>query len=116
MHTGDMVFRAPSLSGNSGQVGKEQAPPCAEYLFSLYRIGLGHHDTTYLRGLCSFCAELLENNSPSQILSEVPGSYGIFGGGCATWIDAYETALALTSCQGPEMGMALWHASHDHHT
>ncbi len=66
----------PQPVGASGQLGKEQALPCAENLFSL-------------------CA-----------VSEAPGAYGIRSCSHAARIASYETTSALATLPGPEVGMA----------
>ncbi len=51
---------APQPVGASGQLGKEQALPCAENLFSRCGVRLGEYDGTPHRGTCPSSAELPE--------------------------------------------------------
>ncbi len=50
----------PQPVGASGQLGKEQALPCAENLFSRCGVRLGEYDGTPHRGTCPSSAELPE--------------------------------------------------------
>ncbi|KAI2663985.1 Intermediate filament protein ifa-2 [Labeo rohita] len=68
---------APQPLGASGQLGEEQALPCAEHLFSRYGVGF-----------------------------EAPGAYGSHSRSNATRPALYETASALATRPDPEMGMA----------
>lgn len=45
----------------SGQLGKEQALPSAEHLFSLNEVGLGHYNSTSHKLACQVSAELPED-------------------------------------------------------
>ncbi len=73
---------APQPVGASGQLGKEQALPCAENLFSLCGVRLGEHDGTPHGGTCPSSAELPEflqrqECGTTETVSEAPGAYGI---------------------------------------
>ncbi len=101
----------PQPVGASGQLGKEQTLPCAEDLFSRYGVGLGQPHSTSLSGACSVDAELpgvfpVQEGGSTETLSEAPGAYGIRSRCHAARIASYETASALASRPGPEMGMA----------
>lgn len=50
----------PQPTGDSGQMGKEQALPGAEHLFSRDIIGLSHNDGTPYDRACLVCADLGE--------------------------------------------------------
>ncbi len=52
---------APQPVGASGQLGKEQALPCAENLFSWCGVRLGEYDGTPHGGTCPSSAELPES-------------------------------------------------------
>ncbi len=73
---------APQPVGASGQLGIEQALPCAENLFSRCGVRLGEHDGTPHGGTCPSSAELPEflqrqECGTTETLSEAPGAYGI---------------------------------------
>ncbi len=98
----------------SGQLGKEQTLPCAEDLFSRHGIGLGQPHSTSLSRACSVDAELpgvfpAQEDGSTETFSEAPWAYGIRSRCHAARIDSYETASALTSRPGPEMGMVTRH-------
>ncbi len=62
----------------SGQLGKEQALPCAENLFSRCGVRLGEYDGTPHGGTCPSSAELPEflqrqECGTTEIVSEAPG-------------------------------------------
>ncbi len=104
----------PQPVGASGQLGKEQTLPCAEDLFSRHEVGLGQPHSTSLSGACSVDAELpgvipAQEGGSTETLSEAPGAYGIRSRCHAARIASYETASALASRPGPEMGMATRH-------
>ncbi len=104
----------PQLVGASGQLGKEQTPPCAEDLFSRHGVGLGQPHSMSLSGACSVDAELpgvfpVQEGGSTETLSEAPGAYGIRSRCHVARIASYETASALASRPGPEMGMATRH-------
>ncbi len=104
----------PQPVGASGQLGKEQTLPCAEDLFSRHGVGLGQPHSTSLSGACSVDVELpgvfpAQEGGSTETLSEAPGAYGIRSRCHAAWIASYETASALASRPGPEMGMATQH-------
>ncbi len=104
----------PQPVGASGQLGKGQTLPCAEDLFSRHGVGLGQPHSTSLSGACSVDAELpgvfpAQEGGSTETLSEAPGAYGIRSRYHAARIASYETASALASRLGPEMGMATRH-------
>ncbi len=73
---------APQPVGTSGQLGKEQALPCAENLFSQCGVRLGEYDGTPHGGTCPSSAELPEflqrqECGTTETVSEAPGAYGI---------------------------------------
>ncbi len=103
---------APQPVGASGQLGKEQALPCAENLFSRCGVRLGEYDGTPHRGSCPSSAELPEflqrqECGTTETVSEAPGAYGIRSCSHAARIASYETTSALVTLLGPEVGMAL---------
>ncbi len=104
----------PQPVGASGQLGKEQTLPCAEDLFSRHGVGLGQPHSTSLSRACSVDAELpgvfpAQEGGSTETLSEAPWAYGIRSRCHAARIASYETASALASRPGPEMGMATRH-------
>ncbi len=106
--------QSPQPVGTSGQPGKEQTLPYAEDLFSRHGVGLGQPHSTSLRGACSVNAEMpgvspAQEGGSTETFSEAPGAYGIFSRYHAARIASYETASALASRPGPEMGMAPRH-------
>ncbi len=106
--------QSPQPVGTSGQPGKEQTLPYAEDLFSRHGVGLGQPHSTSLRGACSVNAEMpgvspAQEGGSTETFSEAPGAYGILSRYHAARIASYETASALASRPGPEMGMAPRH-------
>ncbi len=102
---------APQPVGASGQLGKEQALPCAENLFSRCGVRLGEYDGTPHGGTCPSSAELAEflqrqECGTTETVSEAPGAYGIRSCSHAVRIASYETTSALATLPGPEVGMA----------
>ncbi len=102
---------APQPVGASGQLGKEQALPCAENLFSRCGVRLGEYDGTPHGGTCPSSAELPEflqrqECGTTETVSEAPGAYGIRSCSHAARIASYETTSALATLLGPEVGMA----------
>ncbi len=100
---------APQPVGASGQLGKEQALPCAENLFSRCGVRLGEYDGTPHGGTCPSSAELpefLQKCGTTETVSEAPGAYGIRSCSHAARIASYETTSALATLPGPEVGMA----------
>ncbi len=101
--------QSPQPVGDSGQLGKEQTLPCAEDLFSQHGVGLGQPHSTSLSRACSVDAELpgvfpAQEGGSTETVSDAPGAYGSH---CHTArIASNETASALASLPGPEMGMA----------
>ncbi len=102
--------------GASGQLGKEQALPCAENLFSLCRVRLGEPHG----GTCPSSAELPEflhrqECGTTETVSEAPGAYGIRSCSHAARIASYKTTSALATLPGPEVGMAPRYTSSGYH-
>ncbi len=102
---------APQPVGASGQLGKEQALPCAENLLSRCGVRLGEYDGTPHGGTCPSSAELPEflqrqECGTTETVSEAPGAYGIRSCSHAAQIASYETTSALATLPGPEVGMA----------
>ncbi len=90
---------APQPVGASGQLGKEQALPCAENLFSRCGVRLGEYDGTPHGGTCPSSAELPEflqrqECGTTETVSEAPGAYGIRSCSHAARIASYETTSA----------------------
>ncbi len=113
----DLVLQHLSQLGLRGQLGKEQALPCAENLFS--RCGLGEYDGMPYGGTCPSSAELPEflqrqECSTTETVSEAPGAYGIRSCSHAT-IASYETTSALATLPGPEVGMAPQYTASRYH-
>ncbi len=103
---------APQPVGASGQLGKEQALPRAENLFSRCGVRLGEYDGTPHGGTCPSSAELPEfyqrqECGTTETVSEAPGAYGIHSCSHAAWIASYETTSALATLPGPEVAF-LW--------
>ncbi len=106
--------QSPQPVGASGQPGKEQTIPYAEDLFSRHGVGLGQPHSTPLNRACSVNAELpgvfpAQEGGSTETLLKTPGAYGIRSRCHAAQITSYETASALASRPGPEMGMAPRH-------
>ncbi len=102
---------APQPVGASGQLGKEQALPCAENLFSRCGVRLGEYDGMPHGGTCPSSAELPEflqrqECGTTETVSEAPGAYGIHSCSHTARIASYETTLALATLPSPEVGMA----------
>ncbi len=111
---------APQPVGASGQLGKEQALPCAENLFSRCGVRLGEYDGTPHGGTCPSSAELPEflqrqECGTTKTVSEAPGAYGIRSCSHAARIASYETTSALASLPGPEVGMAPRYTASGYH-
>ncbi len=73
---------APQPVGASGQLGKEQALPCADNLFSWCGVRLGEYDGAPHGRACPIRAELPEflqrqDCGSAETVSEAPGAYGI---------------------------------------
>ncbi len=112
---------APQPVGASGQLGKEQALPCAENLFSWCGVRLGEYDGTPHRRARPISAELPEflqrqDCGSTETVSEAPGAYGIGSCSHAARIASYETTSALVALPSPEVGMAPRCTSGEHHT
>ncbi len=108
--------QSPQSVGASGQPGKEQTLPYAEDLFSRHGVGLGQPHSTSLKGACSVNAEMpgvftAQEGGSTETFSEAPGAYDILSRGHAARIASYETASALASRPGPEMGMVPRHVT-----
>ncbi len=71
---------APQPVGASGQLGKEQALPCAENLFSLCGVRLAEYDGTPHGGTCPSSAELPEflQRQECGTTESFRGSWGIW--------------------------------------
>ncbi len=111
---------APQPVGASGQLGKEQALPCAENLFSRCGVRLGEYDGTPHGGTCPSSAELPEflqrqECGTTETVSEAPGAYGIRSCSQAARIASYETTSALATLPGPEVGMAPQYTASGYH-
>ncbi len=101
-------------SASSGQQGKEQTVPCAEDLFSRYGVGLGQPHSMSFNRTYSVDAELpgvfpAQEGGSTETISEASGAYGIRSHCYATRVASYETASALASRPGAEMGVATRH-------
>ncbi len=111
---------APQPVGASGQLGKEQALPCAENLFSWCGVRLVEYDGTPHGGACPSSAELPEflqrqECGTTETVSEAPGACGICSCSHAALISSCQTTSALATLPGPEVGMAPRHTSSGHH-
>ncbi len=112
---------APQPVGASGQLGKEQALPCAENLFSWCGVRLGEYDGAPHGRAHPISAELPEflqrqDCGSAETVSEAPGAYGIRSCSHATQIASYETTSALVALPSSEMGMAQRYTPGEHHT
>ncbi len=102
----------PQPVGASGQLGKEQTLPCAED--SLSRHGVGLRSTSQHVSQWSVPQSMLNCLESSSARGAVPlkhfqrllGHMAIHSRCHAARIASYETASALASRPGPEMGMA----------
>ncbi len=97
---------APQPDGASGQLGKEQALPCAENLFSRCGVRLSEYNGTPHRGMCPSSAELPEflqrqECGTTETFSEAPGAYGIRSCSHAARIASYETTSSLATLPVP---------------
>ncbi len=116
MRTQGSGAQSPQPVGASGQLGKEHTLSYAEDFFSQHGVGLGQPHSTSLNRACSVDAELpgvfsAQEGGSTETLSEAPGAYGICSRCHAARIASYETASALASRPGPEMGMATRHVT-----
>ncbi len=112
---------APQPVGASGQLGKEQALPCAENLFSWCGVRLGEYDGAphgRARPISAELPEFLQRQDcgSTETVSEAPGAYGIRSCGHAARIASYETTSLLVALPSPEVGMAPRCTSGEHHT
>ncbi len=112
---------APQPVGASGQLGKEQALPCAENLFSRCGVRLGEYDGTphgRARPISAELPEFLQRQDcgSAETVSEAPGTYGIRSRSHAARVASYETTSALVALPSPEVGMALRYTSGEYHT
>ncbi len=101
----------PQPVGALGQLGKAQALPCAENLFSQYGVRLGEYDGASHHRACPVRAELAEfiqrhDGGTTETFSEAPGAYGIRSHSRAARVASYETTSALVTLPSPEMGMS----------
>ncbi len=111
---------APQPVGASGQLGKEQALPCAENIFSWCGVRLGEYDGTPHGGTCPSSAELPEflqrqECVTTETVSEAPGAYGIRSCSHVARIASYETTSAQATFPGPEVGMAPRYTTSGYH-
>ncbi len=111
---------APQPVGASGQLGKEQALPCAENLFFWCGVRLVEYDGTPHGGVCPSSAELPEflqrqECGTTETVSEAPGACGICSCSHAARIASCQTTSALATLPGPEVGMAPRYTSSGHH-
>ncbi len=112
---------APQPVGASGQLGKEQALPCTENLFSWCGVRLGEYEGAphgRARPISAELPEFLQRQDcgSTETVSEAPGAYGIRSCSHATRIASYETTSALVALPSPEVGMALRCTSGEYHT
>ncbi len=111
---------APQPVGASGQLGKEQALPCAENLFSWCGVRREYDGALHgrARPISAELPEFLQRQGcgSAETVSEAPGAYGIRSCSHATRIASYETTSALVALPSPEMGMASRYTSGEHHT
>ncbi len=112
---------APQPVGASGQLGKEQALPCAENLFSWCGVRLSEYDGAphgRARPISAELPEFLQRQDcgSSETVSEAPGAYGICSCSHAARIASYETTSALVALPSPEVGMAPRCTSGEYHT
>ncbi len=105
-----------SQMGLQGQLGKEQALPCAENLFSRCGVRLGEYDGAPHGRACPIKFLQRQECGSTEKNSEAPGAYGIRSRGYAAWVASYETTSALVTLPSPEMGMAPRYTSGEHHT
>ncbi len=111
---------APQPVGASGQLGKEQALPYAENLFSRCGVRLCEYDGTPHGGTCPSSAELPEflqrqECGTTETVSEAPGAYGIPSCSYAAQIASYETISALATLPCPDVGMAPRYTASGYH-
>ncbi len=102
---------APQPVGASGQLGKEQALPCADNLFSLCGVRLSEYGGMPHGRACPSSAELHEflqrqECGTTETVLEAPGAYGIYSCSYAARVASYETTSALTTLPSPKVGMA----------
>ncbi len=116
----DLVLRHLQPVGASGQLGKKQALPCAENLYSRCGVRLGEYDGMPHGGTCPSSAELPEflqrqECGTTETVSEAPGAYGIRSCSHTARIASYETTSALATLPGPEVGMAPRYTASGYH-
>ncbi len=109
---------APQLVGASGQLGREQALPCAENLFSWYGVRLGEYDGV----VTNECAQSVLNCLSSfrgRTVVPLKHFQRLLGHMAST---AAVTLLGLLHMRplqhwlhSHEMGIVLWRTSRDHH-
>ncbi len=105
------VVRSQGI-GASSQLGKEQALPCAENLFSRCGVRLCEYDGTPHGRACPSSAELpkflqRQECGTTETFSEAPGAYGIRSCSHAAQVASYEITSALAIL--PSLGaLGLW--------
>ncbi len=103
---------APQPVEASGQLGKEQALPCAENLFSRCGVRLCEYDGTPHGRACPSSAELpkflqRQECGTTETFSVAPGAYGIHRCSHAAQVASYEITSALATL--PSLGaLGLW--------
>ncbi len=111
----------PQPVGVSGQLGKEQALPCAENLFSRCGVRLDEYDGMPHGRACPSSAELpkflqRQECGTTETVSEAPGAYGIRSCSYAARVASYETTSALATLPSPEVCMAPRYTLSKHHS
>ncbi len=111
---------APQPVGASGQLGKEQALPCAENLFSWCGVDSVSMTGASRKSAPNQCWTAWVPSEAglwsAETVSEAPGAYGIRSCSHAARIASYETTSALVALPSPEVGMAPRCTSGEHHT
>ncbi len=101
---------APQPVGASGQLGKEQALPCAENLgVELDLVSMTARLTDErAQAVLNWPSEFLRRQEcgATKTVSEAPGAYGIRSCSHAAQVASYETTSALATLLSPEVGMA----------
>ncbi len=108
----DMVLSHLSRLGLQVNRGKSKLSPTQTISFLGTELDVPH--STSLKGARSVNAEMpgvfpAQEGGFTETFSEAPGAYGILSRGHAARIASYETASALASRPGSEMGMAPRH-------
>ncbi len=94
--------------------GERANSPLRRGSLSRHGVGLGQPHSMSLKVARSVNAEMpgvfpAQEGGSTETFLEAPGAYGILNHGHVTRIASYETASALASRPGPEMGMAPQH-------